>query len=50
MLDVACMLAFLEYLATQGVSIHMLSNYVSDIKAKFIMDDLDHAVAEQELL
>ena len=44
--DVACILAFLKYLATQGVSIHMLSNYVSAIKAKFIVYDLNYAVAD----
>ena len=40
------MLAFLEYLTTQGVSIHMLGNSVSVIMPKFIMYDLDHTVAE----
>ena len=40
------MLAFLEYLTTQGVSIHMLGNFVSVKMPKFIMCDLDHTVAE----
>ena len=30
----------------QGVSVHMLCNYVSAIKAKFIMYDLNHRLLE----
>ena len=40
-------LCFLECLSTQGMSVHMLRNYVSAIKAKFIIYDLDHSLLER---
>ena len=34
-------ISFLEYLAQQNISVHMLANYVAAIKANFIIYNLD---------
>ena len=44
--DTKCVLSFLECLARQNTSVHMLGNYVSAIKAMFILFHLDHLVLE----
>ena len=41
-----CVLSFLECLTRQNTSVHMLANYVSAIKAMFILFHLDHLVLE----
>ena len=44
--DTKCVLSFLECLASQNTSVHMLANYVPAIKAMFILFHLDHRVLE----
>ena len=39
-------LAYLEFLVKNNVSVNMVANHVSAIKAKFIMFDLDYAILD----
>ena len=40
-------LAYLEFLVKNNVSVNMVANHVSAIKAKFIMYDLQYAILDQ---
>ena len=44
--DCKCILSFMECLVKQQTSVHMLSNYISAIKAMFVMFHLDYKVLE----
>ena len=44
--DSKCILSFMECLVKQRTSVHMLSNYISAIKAMFVVFHLDYRVLE----
>ena len=42
--DIRIVMAYLEYLAQNSVSVHMISNNLSAIRANFVIYGLDHGV------
>ena len=46
--DLSHIMAYLQYLVDNGVSVNMISNNLSALKASFIIDHLDHSVFQSQ--